>query len=52
LSKNIIFLKGFLLNRGKEVGFHLKFWAPLKNVKTRRGSYSGVGLSLYVIKRK
>jgi hypothetical protein len=45
--KNFNFLKGFLLNRGKKVGFHLKSWGPLKNVKTRNGSLSGLALSIY-----
>jgi hypothetical protein len=49
-SKNIIFPKEFLLNRGEKVSFPLKSWGPLKNVKPRSGSYSGLGLSIYVIK--
>jgi hypothetical protein len=44
------FPKGFLLNHGKKVGFQQKSWGPLKNVKTKSGSYSGLGLSTYVIK--
>jgi hypothetical protein len=48
--KNLIFPKGFLFNHGKNVGLHLKLWEPLKNVKTRSGPSSGLGLSIYVIK--
>jgi hypothetical protein len=32
--KNIIFPKGFLFNRGKNVGLHLKSWGPLKMLKS------------------
>ncbi len=48
--KNIIFPKGFLFNHRNFVGSHLKSQVPPKNVKTRSGSYSGLGLSIYVIK--
>jgi hypothetical protein len=48
---NIIFPKGFLFNRGKNVGLHLKSRGPLKNIETRSGPSSGLGLSIYVIKR-
>jgi hypothetical protein len=51
IPKNIIFPKGFLFNRGNFVGFHLKSQVPLKNVKTQSGSYSDLGLSIYVIKQ-
>jgi hypothetical protein len=37
-------------NHGKKVGFHLKLGGPLKNVKTRSGSSSGLGLSIYLKK--
>ncbi len=30
---------------------NLKLWGPLKKFKTRSGSYSGLGLSIYVKKR-
>jgi hypothetical protein len=39
----MIFLKGFLLNCEKKVFFDLKSWGPLKNIKTRIGSLSGLG---------
>ncbi len=44
--KNIIFPKGYLFNRTKNVGFHIKSRGPLKNVKTRSGPSSGLGLSI------
>jgi hypothetical protein len=51
ISEKYKFIKGFLLNRGRNVGFHLKSWGFLKNFKTRSGSFSGLGLYVYVIKR-
>jgi hypothetical protein len=44
--KKYNFPKRFLLNRVKKIFLDLKAWGPLKNVKTRNGSYSG--LSIYV----
>jgi hypothetical protein len=45
--KNIIFPKGFPLNRMKNIFLDLKSWGPLINFKVRSGSYSGLGLSIY-----
>jgi hypothetical protein len=49
--KNIIFANRFLLHCVKIIFFDLKLWGPLKNSKTRSGSYSGLGLSINVRKR-
>ncbi len=49
--KNIMFPKGFLLNRAKKAVFVVKSWGFLKNLKIRSGSYSGLGLSIYVKKQ-
>jgi hypothetical protein len=49
--KNLLFRKQFLLNRMKKIFFDLKSWGPLKNVKTRSGSYLALGLSINVKKR-
>jgi hypothetical protein len=46
LQIDIIFPKGLLLNCVKKILFDLKLWGPQKNSKTRRGSYSGLGLSI------
>ncbi len=45
-------MKGFLLSYVKKSVLDLKLWGPLKNCKTRRGSYSGLGLSRNVKKGK
>jgi hypothetical protein len=50
--KNLILPKRFLFKWGKNVGFHLWNCGGLwKNVKTRSSPSSGLGLSIYVIKR-
>ncbi len=48
---NLIFPKGFLLNRVKKMFFDLKLWGPLKIFKSRSGSYSGLTPSIYVKKQ-
>ncbi len=41
------------MNRVKKMFFDLKSWGPLKNFKSRNGSYSGLALSiLYMSKNK
>ncbi len=50
--KNIIFPNGFLLNRmKKKVSSDLNPRGPLKIFTIKSGSYSGLGLSIYVKNR-
>jgi hypothetical protein len=45
------FSEEFFLNCVKKMFFDLKSWGPLKNFKSRSGSYSVLALSIYVKKQ-